>query len=156
PLPDAILRGHPMTTDRRSFLTLAAAAVAEPLLARQETASRRPKPRPNRIGVSTYSFWQFRHKDRRDIGKCIDLASDMGFDGVEILHRQMTDESNAALQKIKRRAFVNGLALMGFSTHQGFLSPSKAVRQKNVDLTTKQIELAYALGIPTMRVNTGT
>lgn len=112
--------------------------------------------RSNRIAVSTYSFWQFRHEEFREIDKCIDLASEMGFDGVEILHRQMRQEDNATLQRIKKRAFVNGLDLCGFSTHQGFLSPDPAVRQKNVDHTIRCIELAYALGIPTLRVNTGT
>ena len=80
----------------------------------------------------------------------------MGFDGVEILHRQMQDESPAYLQRLKRRAFLNGLDLCGFSTHQGFLSPDAEVRQKNVDHTIRCIELAYAMGIPTLRVNTGT
>ncbi len=45
---------------------------------------------------------------------------------------------------------------MGFSTHQSFLFPDKNERNKNVDLTIRQIEMAYDLGIPTMRVNTGT
>jgi sugar phosphate isomerase/epimerase len=112
--------------------------------------------RPNRIGVSTYSFYQFRNKDLRSIETCIDLAADMGFDGVEILHRQMEREDNDELQRLKRRAFLNGLDLCGFSTHQGFLSPKKDVRQKNIDHTLHCIELAYKLGIPTMRVNTGT
>jgi sugar phosphate isomerase/epimerase len=49
-----------------------------------------------------------------------------------------------------------GLDLCGFSTHQGFLSPEKEVRQKNIDHTIHYIELSYQLGIPTMRVNTGT
>ena len=53
----------------------------------------------------------------------------MGFDGVEVLHIQMADESNAALQKIKRQAHSLGLALMGFSTHQGFVSPDRQSRQ---------------------------
>ena len=35
------------------------------------------------------------------------------------------------------------------------LSPDAAVRQKNIDHTIHTIELAYALGIPTIRVNTG-
>jgi sugar phosphate isomerase/epimerase len=41
------------------------------------------------------------------------------------------------------------------STHQGFVSPDRAERQKNIDHTIHTIELAYKLGIPTMRVNTG-
>jgi sugar phosphate isomerase/epimerase len=68
----------------------------------------------------------------------------------------MEREDNASLQQFKRRAFLLGLDLCGFSTHQTFLSPDKQVRQKNIDHTIHCIELAYALGIPTMRVNTGT
>ena len=79
----------------------------------------------------------------------------MGFDGVEVLHVQMRDESNAALQKIKRRAHSLGLALMGFSTHQGFVTPDEDLRRTNVQKTLYQIDLAYRLGIPTMRINTG-
>jgi L-ribulose-5-phosphate 3-epimerase len=89
------------------------------------------------------------------IPACIEKAAAMGFDGVEILHVQMQEESNAALQNIKRRAHSLGLALMGFSTHQGFVSPDPGVRQDNVRKTLAQIEVAYRLGIPTMRINTG-
>ena len=109
---------------------------------------------PLRIGVSTYSFWHF-HGERVPVAACIEQAARMGFDGVEILHQQMEDESNAALQKLKQRAFALGLDLMGFSTHQGFVSPDAQVRQRNVEHTLKCIELAYALGIPTLRINTG-
>jgi L-ribulose-5-phosphate 3-epimerase len=110
--------------------------------------------RQNPIGVSTYSFWQFRNR-RLDIADCIDNAAAMGFDGVEILHIQMADESNAALQKIKRRAHSLGLALMGFSTHQGFVTPDRQERQNHIQKTLYQIDVAYRLGIPTMRINTG-
>jgi L-ribulose-5-phosphate 3-epimerase len=111
-------------------------------------------PLPLRIGVSTYSFWHF-HGEKPEIATCIDRAAAMGFDGVEILHQQMTSEDNGYLQDLKRRAFTQGLDLMGFSTHQGFVSPDKAVRQKNIEHTLRCIELAWRLGIPTLRVNTG-
>ena len=111
--------------------------------------------RPNRIAVSTYSFWRYRRDSKLTIEECIDLAAETGFDGVEILHVQMENETNGYLQGLKQRAFRHGLDLCGFSTHQGFVSPDKAVRQKNVDHTRHCIELAYALGIPTIRVNTG-
>ena len=45
--------------------------------------------------------------------------------------------------------------MWGFSTHQGFLRPDKNYRQENINKTIHQIELAYKLGIPTMRINTG-
>jgi L-ribulose-5-phosphate 3-epimerase len=80
----------------------------------------------------------------------------MGFDAVEILLRQLPDDSNAALHRIKSRAFQRGLGLCGFSTHQGFLFKDAAERQKNIDLSIRQIEMAYTLGVPTMRLNTGT
>ena len=97
-----------MSPDRRQFLAAASAAVTgglrPPLAGAADTP---PKVlRPNRIAVSTYSFWQFKNRDLRDIETCIDLAAEMGFDGVEILHRQMEDESNATLQAYKRRAFL--------------------------------------------------
>lgn len=112
--------------------------------------------RQNPIGVSTYSFWQFNGpKEDVPIERCIDDAARMGFDGIELLLVQMTSEGNDYLQRLKRRAFHAGLDLMGFSTHQGFVYPGEDNRRENVEMTIHQIELAYQLGIPTMRLNTG-
>ncbi len=110
---------------------------------------------PNRIAISTYSFWRFRDESKLTIPRCIDLAAEMGFDGVEILKIQMKDDSPAYLQQLKQRAFANGLDLCGMSTHQGFVNPDAEERKKNVDATIGFIEMAYAMGIPTIRVNTG-
>ena len=151
-----------MTTDRRRFLVatgaaaLGAGAVAglsasEPASADGGGVGRRGNP----IAVSTYSYWRYRDDSKLSIEECIDLAAEAGFDGVEILHVQMQDESNGTLQRIKQRAFKHGLDLCGFSTHQSFVSPDTDQRQKNIDHTIHCIELAYALGIPTIRVNTG-
>jgi sugar phosphate isomerase/epimerase len=38
---------------------------------------------------------------------------------------------------------------------QGFVSPDKEKRQENIDKTEASIELAYKLGIPIIRINTG-
>jgi sugar phosphate isomerase/epimerase len=45
---------------------------------------------------------------------------------------------------------------MGYSTHQGFLSPDPEKRRENIKHTIDCLEQAYQLGIPTMRVNSGT
>jgi sugar phosphate isomerase/epimerase len=108
------------------------------------------------IGVSSYSFWRFRNDDFRPLTTCLDHAAEIGFDGLEILQRQLTDTSPAALNEIKRHAFSLGLDLMGYSTHQGFVSPDADKRKKNISHTIDCLEQAYQMGIPTMRVNTGT
>lgn len=146
---------------RRDFLrNTAIAGLSTTCLGSTALANTKPpidtSTRPARIGVSTYSFWQFNGPaENSPIETCIDKAAAMGFDGVEILHVQMTSEENSYLQRIKSRAFVNGLDLMGFSTHQGFVSPDREERRQNVEKTLHQIELAYTMGIPTMRINTG-
>ncbi len=116
------------------------------------------RPSGNPIALSTYSLWRFRNNALRDIHKCIDLASDFGFDGVEILLYQIEQNellSNAALQAMKRHAFRLGLPLCAMSTHQGFVTPDREERKKNIDRTIGQIQCCARLGIPTMRVNTG-
>ena len=156
----------PQDLDRRQLLRHLAAGTAIGMAGRSGMAAQTGQPiaaatthrpaRPNPIGVSTYSFWQFRQGARRvTISECIDKAAALGFDGVEILHVQMEDESNATLQKLKRQAHSLGLALMGFSTHQGFVTPNPQERHTNVQKTLYQIDVAYRLGIPTMRINTG-
>ena len=148
-----------MQINRREILASGFAGAAAVIASRAAVAapsdSTKKPQHGNRLAVSTYSFWQFKNENLRDIEKCIDLAAEWGFDGIELLHRQMTSEDNGYLQKLKRRAFINALDLCGFSTHQGFVSPNKEERQKNIDHTIHCIELAYQLGIPTMRVNTG-
>ena len=147
-----------MAMDRRTFL----AGSASVALASLGEASKgvngqeqQTMARHNRIAVSTYSFWRFRDDSKLPIEECIRQAAAMGFDAVEVLHRQMTSESNEYLQGIKRTALVEGIELCGFSIHQGFVSPDAAVRKQNIEHTIQCIELAYKLGIPSMRVNTG-
>lgn len=147
-----------MRFHRRQFITSSISAAAAGLaIGRTAAADSTPNisgSRGNRIAVSTYSFWHF-HGERTPIEKCIDQAAAMGFDGVEILEMQMGDDSNGRLQRLKRQAFGLGLDLCGFSTHQSFVFPDAERRRQNIDKTLHSIGLAYRLGIPTMRINTG-
>lgn len=155
-----------MQPSRRSFIRKAALATAATGLtlsfshgkasAPLRTDAKVKKVRRNKIGISTYSFWQFNGpKENSPIEDCIENASRMGFDGIEFLLMQMQSEENSYLQKLKRQAFHAGLDIMGFSTHQGFVYPDPQKRDEEVAKTIRQIELAYMLGIPTMRLNTG-
>lgn len=151
-----------MNTSRRNFIQKSTLALAGAGLAvstsrgNNESQLASKKVRRNRIGVSTYSFWQFNGpKENSPIESCIEKAAEMGFDGIEFLLYQMQSEENSYLQKLKRQAFHAGLDIMGFSTHQGFVFPDKQKRDEEIKKTINQLELAYQLGIPTMRLNTG-
>ncbi len=148
-----------MHVTRRDFTKAAAACVvAVPstrLLAADGASAATGSRRGNPIAVSTYSFWRFKDDSKLSMEQCIDQASAMGFDAVELLQMQMESEDHGYLQKLKQRALINGISLCGLSTHQGFVSPDADIRQNNIDHTIRSIELAYVLGIPTMRVNTG-
>ena len=107
-----------------------------------------------RIAVSTYWYWHIRTA-KYPVEQVIEHAARLGFDGVEILHRQMTDDSPAYINKLKQLAFRHGLALPMLSIHQDFVSDKTEERQADVAHTIRCIELAARLGIPAIRLNSG-
>ncbi len=146
-----------MKTSRRAILaggmSATAAAFCPTASSRQTSTSAAPQ-RSVRLGLSTYSYWHFK-TEKYPVEKVIDDAARLGFDGVEILHRQMAEESTAYLNKLKRAAFVNGLDLMLLSIHQDFISPDVAERRKHINHTKHCIDLAHQMGIPCVRLNSG-
>ena len=154
-----------MSATRRQFLAGAASAIAASNatgLVRAEDAPKteaKPAPIHNRIGLASYSLWPFKNEGLHDLKLNLDLAAQWGFAGLEVLERQLPRENGkdpAFLQGLKRHAALNGLDLYGMATHQTFLSPKPDVRKKNIEMTVGYLETAYELGIPTIRVQTGT
>jgi sugar phosphate isomerase/epimerase len=140
---------------RRDALKLAAVAPLS-LAAAPSRAAAAPAaaPGPIRFAVSTYSFWHF-EPQKFPVQKVIEQAAGLGFEGVEILHRQMDDETPAYVNSLKQLAFRRGLSLPMLSIHQDFVSPDAAERKEAVDHTKKCIALAARLGIPAIRLNSG-
>lgn len=143
-------------TSRRDWLktiALGGAAAMTGHVAQAETA---PAPAARRIpiAVSTYSYWHFQEQ-KYPIDKVIEDAARLGFDGVEILHRQMDNETIPYMNKLKRLAFDNGLSLPLLSIHQSFVQPKLEDRKKDIEHTLKCINLATQMGIPAIRMNTG-
>ena len=93
----------------------------------------------------------------------IDKAAELGVEGVDILHRQMsipehaplTAEHRAYLQRLKRHAFRNGIDLVCLSIHQDFVKPESAQREAQIEHTKKCLEIACELGVPCIRLNSG-
>jgi sugar phosphate isomerase/epimerase len=75
---------------------------------------------------------------------------------MDIAEKAPLDETGRSyLRRLKRHAFLNGIDLICLSTHQGFVSPDRERIARNVDHTKKCIEIAYELGAPCIRINTG-
>jgi L-ribulose-5-phosphate 3-epimerase len=138
-----------MNTVTRRGALLGAAAI--PVALAQSAKPVLPMPR---FSVSSYSYWHFT-KERYPLEKVIDEAARLGFDGVELLHRQMTGESPEYLNKLKRAALLRGLALTMFSIHQDFVSRWADERGQAIRQTQYGIELAVKLGCPAVRINSG-
>ncbi len=152
-----------MKLPRRTFLATAACAGAALALGAPRAASAAPAPtRRMKLGISTYSYWHFR-PPKISIETVIDKSAEIGVEGLDILHRQMDlaekepldAAGRAYLRKLKRHAFINGIDLICLSTHQNFVSPKPDEIDQNVEHTKKCIEIAYQLGVPCIRINTG-
>jgi L-ribulose-5-phosphate 3-epimerase len=143
-----------MKVSRSNFLRMAGVSLAGasiPSLAEAKTATLKPRIK---LSVSSYSYWHFK-KEKYPLEKVIDEAAKVGVEGIDILHRQMETEDNAYIQKLKKHAFVNGIAFTCLSIHQSFVSPDKEFLAKEIEHTKKCIELAARMGIPCLRLNSG-
>jgi sugar phosphate isomerase/epimerase len=146
---------------RRSFIAASALGAAGLHVQAAPPVATAPQPRL-KLAISTYSYWHFTPV-KVAIETVIDRAAELGVEGVDILHRQMdveelgplTAATHAYCQKLKRHAFLAGVDLVCLSTHQDFVSPNPAERHKWIAHTNKCIEIAYALGVPSLRVNSG-
>lgn len=140
------------SSSRRHFLThlgLGTAALATGCLSTPVPASPRV-----RLGISSYSYWHFR-TEKYPLERVIDHAAELGVEGVDLLHRQMKNESGSYMQALKRHAFINGVDLIALSIHQDFVDPDPTVRTQNVDHTLHCLRLAHEMGIPCIRLNSG-
>ena len=151
------------STSRREFLTASVAAGSALLSASSAVAAPAPGSKKTvQLAIASYSYWHFR-TTKVSIETVIEKTAALGVAGVDILHRQMdipekeplTAAHRSYLQKLKRHAFRNGVSLVCLSIHQNFVNPSADYLRAQVEHTMKCIEIAAALGIPCIRLNSG-
>ncbi len=151
-----------MKLTRRTFFEAAVLGATSLSLNAADSTPPASNRRRLKLGLSSYSYWHFR-PPKVSIETVIDQASQLGVEGVDILHRQMDIPEKAPLdaagraylRKLKRHAFINGIDLICLSTHQSFVSPKPAEIDQNVEHTKKCLEIASELGAPSIRINTG-
>ncbi len=152
-----------MKTSRRSFLTSAAVAAGSTAALPLSAEAAAPKPR-NRVqlAIASYSYWHFR-EPKVTIEQVVEKAAALGVAGVDVLHRQMdlpekeplTADHRGYLARLKRHAARHGVSYCCLSIHQDFVDPDPAFLKAQVEHTKKCIEIAYALGIGVVRINSG-
>ena len=145
--------------NRRTFLTTSLLAAGASAFSAESSAV--PSSRI-KLAISSYSYWHFRGA-KMPIATVIENAAALGVAGVDILHRQMEIDELGPLdaathrhcQQLKRHAFRCGVDLVCLSIHQDFVSPNPAERRRWIAHTEKCLELAYALGVPCVRISSG-
>lgn len=154
-----------MLPSRRSFLAstaaAAAASIAAPVATLTSHAATARKPKVQ-LGIASYSYWHFRDP-KVSIEGVVERAAALGVAGVDVLHRQMdlpekeplTAAHRAYLSRLKRHAARHGVSYCCLSIHQDFVDPDPAVLRAQIAHTHKCIEIASALGIGVLRLNSG-
>ena len=107
-----------------------------------------------KFAIATYSYWHFR-EPKITVQQVIDHASNLGVDGVDVLHVQMDNESPEYIRSLRDIAQDKNIELICLSIHQDFVDPDKEKREKNIDHTKKCIDIAHDLGISYIRLNSG-
>lgn len=107
-----------------------------------------------RLGVSTYSYWHFRGP-KLSLAEYLKAAYEDGFTGVEVLVNHVESKAQSYLRKIKRRAFELGLDIYALALHNNFVKPETEERQKQVSYVLEWLDIASALGVSIVRINSG-
>lgn len=142
---------------RRNFIAgaaVATGALATGICPTAVQAAHHEEKAKVKLGISTYSYWHFT-REKFPVTNVIDEAAKLGVSGVDVLHRQMGEETTAYCNKLKRHAFINGIDLIALSIHQDFVDPDPEYRKKQIAHTVHCMELAHQMGIPAIRLNSG-
>ncbi|MDR3636480.1 MAG: sugar phosphate isomerase/epimerase [Isosphaeraceae bacterium] len=150
-------------THRRGFLkTAALAAVTSPLtLCRRADAIPpigRTRPSHLKLSLAAYSYRQYLDvkKPKMDLFDFVNLAADMGLDGVELTSYYFpADVSVDYLHRLKQHAFRLGLDVSGTSVGNNFCVPAGPAREKQLELVRTWVDRAAELDAPVIRIFAG-
>jgi sugar phosphate isomerase/epimerase len=159
---------HP--TSRRRFLSRSCLSLAGLGLLSSPAAAIEPFKRPGssrlRLSLAAYSFRQFfihggsRQTDpavkRIDLFDFIDYCADHGCEGTELTSYYFPPEvTTDYLIKLRRHAFLRGLAISGTSVGNNFTLPPGPKLDAQISSTKKWIGYAAIMGAPHIRIFAG-
>jgi sugar phosphate isomerase/epimerase len=112
-----------------------------------------------KIALNAYSFDEQLRKGTMTLEALIDFCAEQGLDALDATGyyfptypRVPTDET---IYRLKRKAYLNGVAISFTGVKNDFTLPSAPARHKEVQLVKDWIVVASKLGAPMIRVFTG-
>ena len=90
-----------------------------------------------------------------DMFKFIDYCAAQGCEGAELTSYFFDSESDDYMIKLKRHAFLRGIAVSGTAIGNNFSHPKGEKRDEEIALTKKWIDRALLMGAPHIRVFAG-
>jgi len=153
-------------TDRREFfkraslLAMGLAGGATPGLRSADAVSPIGRTRPSRIKMSmaAYSFRQYltAKENPMTLFDFIDLCADLRLDGTELTcYYFPKDPTPEYFAQIKRRAFLQGLAISGTAVSNHFAVPPGKERDDQIAYVKKWVDYAAQMGAGSIRVYSG-
>jgi sugar phosphate isomerase/epimerase len=112
-----------------------------------------------KIALNAYSFDEQLRSGRTSLEKLVDFCAEQGLDALDATGYYFpgypnipTDET---IYRLKRKAYLNGVAISFTGVKNDFTLPSVAARKREVQLVKDWILAASKLGAPMIRVFTG-
>jgi sugar phosphate isomerase/epimerase len=112
-----------------------------------------------RLGLNAYSFNEPLRAGTMTLDDLVDYCAQQGFDGLDATGYYFPGYPNvpdtAFLQRLKRRAFLNGVTICGTGVRNDFAVPDAEARRRDVAMVNSWIEAAATLGASVVRIFAG-
>jgi len=112
-----------------------------------------------KVSLNAYSFNDYLRQGRMTLYDLVEYCARLQFDAVDPTAYYFPGypdvPADRYLVELKRRAFVNGLAISGTGIRNDFCSPDPEKRKSDVKLIRNWIRAAAKLGAPVIRIFAG-
>jgi len=152
-------------TDRREFLihSLAFPAFAAVMGSPHAVNAQKQIERMNgvklKISLNAYSFNKPLRDGSMTLDEVVEYCAQHGFDAVDLTGYYFPNYPDVPpddyIYHIKRKAFVNGLAISGTGIRNDFTVPDAEKRKADIQLIKNWIKVAAKLGAPVIRIFSG-
>ena len=101
-----------------------------------------------KISVTTYSFQQLKSSKKADEKRMVEIARDMGFDGIEVTSLLEYPAPEKYAEEFRAIAEENNMPVVAYTVNANLLNPD---RESEINRLKRQIRIAKILGAPVMR-----